>query len=101
MFDINKLPNANSIAPATPAPASPTTAPIPAVTTAEQVTPSPIPTPIIEEVYAPRIEDVPPISDEDLLNFGAEIKENEIKDNINSDVFVEALLNSNGENGFT
>lgn len=105
MFDINKLPNANSIAPAgviTPeAPVSPTTAPIPAVTTDEQVTPSPIPTPIIEEVKAPIIEDVPPISDEDLLNFGAEIKENEIKDNINSDVFVETLLNSKGENGFT
>lgn len=92
MFDINKLPNANSIAPASPAPA-----PIPAVTTAEQVTPSPIPTPIIEEVKAPMIEDVPPMSDEDLLNIGAEIKEN----NINSDVFVETLLNSKGENGFT
>lgn len=92
MFDINKLPNANSIAPATPAPA-----PIPAVTTAEPVAPSSIPTPIIEEVKAPMIEDVPPISDEDLLNIGAEIKEN----NINSDVFVETLLNSKGENGFT
>ena len=92
MFDINKLPNANSIAPASPAPA-----PIPAVTTAEQVTPSPIPAPIIEEVKAPIIEDVPPMSDEDLLNIGAEIKEN----NINSDVFVETLLNSKGENGFT
>lgn len=96
MFDINKLPNANSIAPA-----APTTAPIPTVTTAEQVTPSPIPTPIptpiIEEVKAPMIEDVPPMSDEDLLNIGAEIKEN----NINSDVFVETLLNSKGENGFT
>lgn len=90
MFDINKLPNANSIAPASPAP-------IPAVTTAEQVTPSPIPAPIIEEVKAPMIEDVPPMSDEDLLNIGAEIKEN----NINSDVFVETLLNSKGENGFT
>ena len=103
MFDINKLPNANSIAPAgvitpeaptTPAPAP---APIPAVTTAEPVAPSPIPTPIIEEVKAPMIEDVPPMSDEDLLNIGAEIKEN----NINSDVFVETLLNSKGENGFT
>ena len=96
MFDINKLPNANSIAPATPAPAP---APIPAVTTAEQVAPSPIPTPtpMIEEVKAPMIEDVPPMSDEDLLNIGAEIKEN----NINSDVFVETLLNSKGENGFT
>ena len=92
MFDINKLPNANSIAPASPAPA-----PIPAVTTAEQVTPSPTPAPIIEEVKAPMIEDVPPMSDEDLLNIGAEIKEN----NINSDVFVETLLNSKGENGFT
>ena len=96
MFDINKLPNANSIAPAgviaptTPAPA---TAPIPAVTTAEPTTPAPI----IEEVKAPMIEDVPPMSDEDLLNIGAEIKEN----NINSDVFVETLLNSKGENGFT
>ena len=88
MFDINKLPNANSIAPATPAP-------IPAVTTAEPVTPAPAP--IIEEVKAPMIEDVPPMSDEDLLNIGAEIKEN----NINSDVFVETLLNSKGENGFT
>ena len=102
MFDINKLPNANSIAPAgvitpegpaspalaTPAPAP---APIPAVTTAEQVAPSSIPAP------APMIEDVPPMSDEDLLNIGAEIKEN----NINSDVFVETLLNSKGENGFT
>lgn len=95
MFDINKLPNANSIAPAgviTPeAPATPAPAPIPAVTTAEQVAPSPIPAP------APMIEDVPPMSDEDLLNIGAEIKEN----NINSDVFVETLLNSKGENGFT
>ena len=97
MFDINKLPNANSIAPAgvitpevpaTPAPAS---APIPAVTTAEPIAPSSIPAP------APMIEDVPPMSDEDLLNIGAEIKEN----NINSDVFVETLLNSKGENGFT
>lgn len=91
MFDINKLPNANSIAPAgviTPeAPATPAPAPIPAVTTAEPVTPAP----------APMIEDVPPMSDEDLLNIGAEIKEN----NINSDVFVETLLNSKGENGFT
>ena len=95
MFDINKLPNANSIAPAgviTPeAPTTPAPAPIPAVTTAEPVAPSSIPTP------APIIEDVPPISDEDLLNIGAEIKEN----NINSDVFVETLLNSKGENGFT
>ena len=95
MFDINKLPNANSIAPAgviTPeAPATPAPAPIPAVTTAEPVTPSSIPAP------APMIEDVPPMSDEDLLNIGAEIKEN----NINSDVFVETLLNSKGENGFT
>ena len=97
MFDINKLPNANSIAPAgviTPeAPVAPSPAPIPAVTTAEPVTPAPI----IEEVKAPMIEDVPPMSDEDLLNIGAEIKEN----NINSDVFVETLLNSKGENGFT
>ena len=97
MFDINKLPNANSIAPAgviTPAPA-----PIPTVTTAELATPvpTPAPAPIIEEVKAPMIEDVPPMSDEDLLNIGAEIKEN----NINSDVFVETLLNSKGENGFT
>ena len=97
MFDINKLPNANSIAPAgviTPeAPATPAPAPatIPAVITAEPVTPSSIPAP------ASMIEDVPPISDEDLLNIGAEIKEN----NINSDVFVETLLNSKGENGFT
>ena len=95
MFDINKLPNANSIAPAgviTPeAPATPAPAPIPAVTTAEPVAPSSIPAP------APMIEDVPPISDEDLLNIGAEIKEN----NINSDVFIETLLNSKGENGFT
>jgi len=95
MFDINKLPNANSIAPAgviTPeAPATPAPAPIPSVTTAEPVTPSSIPAP------APMIEDVPPMSDEDLLNIGAEIKEN----NINSDVFVETLLNSKGENGFT
>lgn len=105
MFDINKLPNANSIAPAgviTPeAPVAPSPAPIPAVTTAEPVTPSsiptPAPTPIIEEVKTPIIEDVPPMSDEDLLNIGAEIKEN----NINSDVFVETLLNSKGENGFT
>lgn len=105
MFDINKLPNANSIAPAgviTPeAPATPAQAPapIPAVATAEPVAPSsiPAPAPIIEEVKAPMIEDVPPISDEDLLNIGAEIKEN----NINSDVFVETLLNSKGENGFT
>ena len=117
MFDINKLPNANSIAPAgviTPeAPVGPTPAPapIPDVTTAETVgpavaparvitpvgpTPSPIPTP------APMIEDVPAMSDEDLLNAGAEIKETEIKENnINSDVFVETLLNSKGENGFT
>lgn len=97
MFDINKLPNANSIAPAgviTPAPVS-----IPTVTTAEPATPvsTPAPAPIIEEVKAPMIEDVPPMSDEDLLNIGAEIKEN----NINSDVFVETLLNSKGENGFT
>ena len=93
MFDINKLPNANSIAPATPAPVGPAPAPIPAVTTAEPTTPAPI----IEEVKAPMIEDVPSMSDEDLLNIGAEIKEN----NINSDVFVETLLNSKGENGFT
>ena len=95
MFDINKLPNANSIAPAgviTPeAPASPALAPIPDVITAEPVAPSSIPAP------ASMIEDVPPMSDEDLLNIGAEIKEN----NINSDVFVETLLNSKGENGFT
>ena len=98
MFDINKLPNANSIAPASPALAS-----IPAITTAKPVTPAPAPiieevkAPMIEEVKAPMIEDVPPMSDEDLLNIGAEIKEN----NINSDVFVETLLNSKGENGFT
>ena len=97
MFDINKLPNANSIAPAgvitpeSPATPAPASAPIPAVTTAEPVTPSSIPSPV------PMIEDVPPMSDEDLLNIGAEIKEN----NINSDVFVETLLNSKGENGFT
>ena len=95
MFDINKLPNANSIAPAgviTPEVlATPAPAPIPDVTTAEPTTPSSIPAP------APMIEDVPPMSDEDLLNIGAEIKEN----NINSDVFVETLLNSKGENGFT
>jgi hypothetical protein len=108
MFDINKLPNANSIAPASPAPA-----PIPAVTTVETVGPAvaptgvitpsvPAPAPIIEEVKAPIIEDVPPMSDEDLLNAGVEIKETEIKENnINSDVFVETLLNSKGENGFT
>ena len=107
MFDINKLPNANSIAPATPAPVAPAApvtapAPIPAVTTVEPVAPSSIPTPIIEEVKAPMIEDVPPMSDEDLLNAGVEIKETEIKENnINSDVFVETLLNSKGENGFT
>ena len=97
MFDINKLPNANSIAPAgvitpeAPATPAPAPAPIPAVTTAEPVALSSIPAP------APMIEDVPPMSDEDLLNIGAEIKEN----NINSDVFVETLLNSKGENGFT
>lgn len=95
MFDINKLPNANSIAPAgviTPeAPATPAPAPIPDVTTAEPVAPSSIP------ASDPMIEDVPPMSDEDLLNIGAEIKEN----NINSDVFVETLLNSKSENGFT
>lgn len=94
MFDINKLPNANSIAPAgviAPEGPAPATAPIPAVTTGEPVTPSSIPAP------APMIEDVPPMSDEDLLNIGAKIKEN----NINSDVFVETLLNSKGENGFT
>ena len=99
MFDINKLPNANSIAPAgvitpeAPAVPAPAPAPIPDVTTAEPTTPATI----IEEVKAPMIEDVPPMSDEDLLNIGAEIKEN----NINSDVFVETLLNSKGENGFT
>ena len=97
MFDINKLPNANSIAPAgvitpeAPAVTAPEPTPIPDVTTAEPVAPSSIPAP------APMIEDVPPMSDEDLLNIGAEIKEN----NINSDVFVETLLNSKGENGFT
>ena len=97
MFDINKLPNANSIAPAgvitpeAPVAPAPAPAPIPDVTTAEPVAPSSIPAP------APMIEDVPPMSDEDLLNIGAEIKEN----NINSDVFVETLLNSKGENGFT
>lgn len=109
MFDINKLPNANSIAPAgvitQVAPA-----PIPTVTTAEPVAPAPAvapiptpaPAPIIEEIKAPIIEDVPPMSDEDLLNAGAEIKETEIKgNNINSDVFVETLLNSKSENGFT
>ena len=103
MFDINKLPNANSIAPAgVITPVAPAPAPIPAVTTAEPVAPIPSPTPIIEEVKAPIIEDVPPMSDEDLLNAGAEIKETEIKENnINSDVFVETLLNSKGENGFT
>lgn len=106
MFDINKLPNANSIAPATPAPATPAPAtpapvgpvpaPIPAVTTVETVGPLSVPAP------APIIEDVPPMSDEDLLKAGAEIKETEIKENnINSDVFVETLLNSKGENGFT
>lgn len=108
MFDINKLPNANSIAPATPAPVVPAPA-IPSVTTVETVAPTgvitpsvPAPAPIIEEVKAPIIEDVPPMSDEDLLNAGVEIKETEIKENnINSDVFVETLLNSKGENGFT
>lgn len=101
MFDINKLPNANSIAPAgVITQVAPT--PIPAVTTAEPVAPIPAPSPIIEEVKAPIIEDVPPMSDEDLLNAGAEIKETEIKENnINSDVFVGTLLNSKGENGFT
>lgn len=120
MFDINKLPNASSIAPAgVVTPSVP--APIPTVTTAETVAPAPIPAPIIEEVKSPIIEDVPPMSDEDLLNAGAEIKETEIKGNninsdngwlpcngqdvsgtkINSDVFVETLLNSKGENGFT
>ena len=112
MFDINKLPNANSIAPAgvitpeAPVAPAPAPAPIPDVTTVEPVGPAVAPTgvitpsvpaPIIEEVKAPIIEDVPPMSDEDLLNIGAEIKEN----NINSDVFVETLLNSKGENGFT
>lgn len=107
MFDINKLPNANSIAPAgvitpeVPATPAPAPSPIPTVTTADPVAPAvapiPAPAPIIEEVKAPMIEDVPPMSDEDLLNIGAEIKEN----NINSDVFVETLLNSKGENGFT
>lgn len=104
MFDINKLPNANSIAPAgviTPeAPASPAPTPIPAVTTSEPVGPVVAPTVVITPSVpapAPMIEDVPPMSDEDLLNIGAEIKEN----NINSDVFVETLLNSKGENGFT
>ena len=99
MFDINKLPNANSIAPAgVVTQVAPIPTPIPAVTTAEPVAPAPI----IEEVKAPIIEDVPPMSDEDLLNAGAEIKETEIKGTeINSDVFVETLLNSKGENGFT
>ena len=100
MFDINKLPNANSIAPATPAPAGPALAPIPAVTTSEPVGLAVAPTGVITPSVlapAPIIEDVPPMSDEDLLNIGAEIKEN----NINSDVFVETLLNSKGENGFT
>lgn len=103
MFDINKLPNANSIAPAgVITQVAPAPTPIPAVTTAEPIAPSPIPAPIIEEVKVPIIEDVPPMSDEDLLNVGAEIKETEIKgNNINSDVFVETLLNSKGENGFT
>ena len=103
MFDINKLPNANSIAPAgVITQVAPAPSPIPAVTTAETVAPIPAPAPIIEEVKAPIIEDVPPMSDEDLLNAGAEIKETEIKgNNINSDVFVETLLNSKGENGFT
>lgn len=116
MFDINKLPNANSIAPAGVV-TQVAPAPIPAVTTAETVAPSPIPAPapapapIIEngwlpcngqDVKAPMLKDVPPMSDEDLLNAGAEIKETEIKgNNINSDVFVETLLNSKGENGFT
>ena len=65
MFDINKLPNANSIAPAgviTPeAPVVPAPAPIPDVTTAETVGPAvaptrvitpvgPTPSPIVEEV---------------------------------------------------
>ena len=103
MFDINKLPNANSITPAgVITPVAPAVAPIPAVTTAEPVAPAPILAPIIEEVKAPIIEDVPPMSDEDLLNAGVEIKETEIKgNNINSDVYVETLLNSKGENGFT
>lgn len=106
MFDINKLPNASSIAPATPAPVgpAPAPAPIPDVTTVEPVAPAVAPavaptgviTPSIP-APSPMIEDVPPMSDEDLLNAGAEIKEN----NINSDVFVETLLNSKGENGFT
>ena len=103
MFDINKLPNANSITPAgVITQVGPAPVPIPTVTTAEAVGPIPAPAPIIEEVKAPIIEDVPPMSDEDLLNAGAEIKETEIKENnINSDVFVETLLNSKGENGFT
>ena len=103
MFDINKLPNANSITPAgVITQVGPAPVPIPTVTTAEAVGPIPAPAPIIEEVKAPIIEDVPPMSDEDLLNAGAEIKETEIKgNNINSDVFVETLLNSKGENGFT
>ena len=111
MFDINKLPNANSIAPAgvitpeAPVVPAPAPAPIPAVTTAETVGPAVAPTGVITPSVpapAPIIEDVPPMSDEDLLNAGAEIKETEIKENnINSDVFVETLLNSKGENGFT
>ena len=105
MFDINKLPNANSIAPATPAPVGPVPAPIPAVTTVETVEPAVASAGVITPVGptpSSIIEDVPPMSDEDLLNAGAEIKETEIKENnINSDVFVETLLNSKGENGFT
>lgn len=99
MFDINKLPNANLITPAgVITPVAPAPAPIPAVTTTEPV---PTPTPIIEKVKAPILEDVPSISDEELLNVATESKENNINSNINSDVFVETLLNSKGENGFT
>lgn len=90
MFDINKLPNAKSIAPAGVITA-PT--PIPAVVA--------ITAPILEKVKAPILEDVPSISDEELLNVATESKENNINSNINSDVFVETLLNSKGENGFT
>lgn len=49
----------------------------------------------VATVQPVKIEDVPPISDEELLNMGR------AENSINSDIYTETLLNTKGCNGFT